>query len=131
LRHIYADFHDTETESGRDENGSRQPGWIQANQVAIATTPPSRDSLPTSHEELGAVPTAAEPWRNGSRQVEREMARKTAEDARAAVLSKRPPGPFDEARRKYESLTKKPEEAPPLPMRACLPKGDASTAISL
>ncbi len=29
---------------GRDQNGSRQPGWIQANQVAIATAPTSRDS---------------------------------------------------------------------------------------
>ena len=123
---------------GRDENGSRRPGWIQANQVAIATTPTSRDSLRTLHEELGAVPTAAGPWRNDSRQVEREkaslaaaearaearieeaarndarkaereMARKTAEDARASARIEEAARTVEEARRKYESLTKKPE----------------------
>jgi len=70
---------------GRDESGSRQPGWIQADQVAMTTPPSSRDSLRTLHEMLGAVPTATGPWRNDTRNVEREKARIVAAEARAVA----------------------------------------------
>lgn len=154
---------------GRDQNGSRQSGWIQADQVAIATAPSSRDSLRTVHEELGALPKAAEPplpqidspkteraqarkaagearaaarleeaaridARNGERELarkatgearaaarldqaaridarkaEREQARKAAEEARAAARLEEAARNVEEARRKLEGLTKKPE----------------------
>lgn len=155
--------------SGRDQNGSRQSGWIQADQVAIATAPVSRDSLRTLHEELSALPKAAGPplprmdspkteraqarkaagearaaarleeaaridsgkaereqarqaagearaaarleeaARIDSRKAEREQARKAAEEARAAARLEEAARNVEEARRKYEGLTKKPE----------------------
>jgi hypothetical protein len=141
--------------TGRDQNGSRQSGWIQADQVAIATAPSSRDSLRTVHEELGALPKAAEPplpradapmteeaqarkaarearkaeralarkaagearaaarldeaGRIDSRKAEREQARKAAEEARAAARLDEAARNVEEARRKLEGLTKKPE----------------------
>ena len=123
---------------GRDENGSRQPGWIQADQVAIATAPTSRDSLRTLHEELAALPKPAGPPLIGSRKAEREQARKAAGEARAAARleeaariesrkaereqARKAAGEaraaarieeaarnVEEARRKYEGLTKKPQ----------------------
>jgi hypothetical protein len=95
--------------SGRDQNGSRQPGWIQANQVAIATAPAARDSLRTLHEELGKLPASAGPQQNDARKAEREKARKAAGDARAAARIEEAARNVEEARRKYEGLTKKPE----------------------
>lgn len=114
---------------GRDQNGSRLPGWIQVSQVAIATAASSRDSLRTLHEELSALPRPV-----GSRKIEREMARKAAGEARAAARleeaarnvelenTRKAAGEaraaarleeaarnVEEARRKYEALTKKPE----------------------
>lgn len=122
---------------GRDQNGSRQPGWIQANQVAIATAPTTRDSLRTLHEELGALPTLAArridapkpdrekareaarearaatrleaSARNDFRKAERENARKAAGDARTAARLQEAARKVEEARRKYEGLTKSPE----------------------
>ena len=123
---------------GRDENGSRQPGWIQANEVVIGTAPTSRDSLRTLHEELGALPAPARAGgidtrkaerkkareaagqaraaarieasaRIDSRKAERANARKAAGDARAAARLAEAARKVDEARRKYEGLTKKPE----------------------
>ena len=155
---------------GRDQNGSRQSGWIQADQVAIATATSSRDSLRTLHEELAALPKAAESplpriddfpkteraqarkaagearaaarleeaaridarkaerelarkavgearaaarleeaARVDARKAEREQARKAAEEARAAARVEEAARNVEEARRKYEGLTKKPE----------------------
>jgi hypothetical protein len=123
---------------GRDENGSRQPGWIQANQVVIGTAPTSRDSLRTLHEELGALPAPTRPGRIdarkaerkiareearearaaarveasariASKKAERETARKAAGDARAAARVEEAARKVEEARRKYEGLTKKAE----------------------
>jgi hypothetical protein len=123
---------------GRDQNGSRQPGWIQANQVVIGTAPTSRDSLRTLHEELGALPAPAQPGpidtrkaerkkareaegearaaarieaaaRLDTRKAEREQARKAAGDARAAARLEEAARKVEEARRKYEGLTKKSE----------------------
>ena len=117
---------------GRDANGSRQPGWIQANQVAIATAPTSRDSLRTLHEELAALPTydsrkverekarraaaearaearIEEAARNESLKAERENARRAAVDARAAARIERAARDVEEARRTYENLKKKAE----------------------
>ena len=123
---------------GRDQNGSRQPGWIQADQVVIATAPTSRDSLRTLHEELGALPMPARPGGidtrraerkkareaagearaaarieasalNDTRKAEREKARKAAGDAQAAARLEQAARKVEEARRKYEGLTKKPE----------------------
>lgn len=94
---------------GRDQNGSRQPGWIQADQVAIATAPTSRDSLRTLHEELGALPPPEAPRKTDSRKVEREKARQAAADARAAARIEEAAQKVEAARRKYEDLVKKAE----------------------
>ena len=94
---------------GRDLNGSRQPGWIQADHVAIATAPTSRDSLRTLHEELRALPTPEVPRKTDSRKAEREKARKAAADARAAARLEEATQNLDEARRKYQDLMKKAE----------------------
>jgi hypothetical protein len=121
---------------GRDQNGSRRPGWIQANEVVIATSPTSRDSLRTLHEELAALPSPALPEpialkaeqakaraaaseaqaaarleaaaRNDARKAEHEQARKAAVDAQAAARLEEAARKVEEARRKYEGLTKKP-----------------------
>jgi hypothetical protein len=121
---------------GRDQNGSRRPGWIQANQVVIATAPSSRDSLRTLNDELGALPAPAGPGdarkaerakareaagearaaarieksaRIDTRKADRENARKAAVDVRAAARIEEAARKVEEARRKYEGLTKKPE----------------------
>lgn len=90
---------------GRDENGTRLPGWIQADRVAVATPPNSRDSLHTLQEELGALP-AAEPRRN-QRKEERENARKSAEQARAAARIEEAAKKVEQARRAYEDVSQK------------------------
>ena len=121
---------------GRDQNGSRRLGWIQANEVVIATSPTSRDSLRTLHEELTALPSPTRPEpialkaerakareaareartaarleavaRNDSQKAERQQARQAAVDARAAARLEEAARKVEEARRKYEGLTKKP-----------------------
>jgi NAD(P)H-dependent FMN reductase len=94
---------------GRDLNGSRQPGWIQAEHVAIATAPTSGNSLRTLHEELGALPASAAPPSADSRKAEREKAKKAAADARAAARIEEATRNVEEARRQYEELVKKAE----------------------
>ena len=121
---------------GRDQNGSRRLGWVQASEVVIATSPTSRDSLRTLHEELASMPPPARPEpivlkaerakareaasearaaarleahaRNDSRKAEHERARQAAVDARSAARLEEAARKVEEARRKYEGLTKKP-----------------------
>ncbi len=80
--------------SGRDQNGSRQSGWIQADQVAIATAPTSRDSLRTLHEELGALPKPAgprPPQIDSGRPSKSRLGKRRGKPEPPRV-SKRPPG---------------------------------------
>ena len=101
--------------AGRDRNGSRQLGWIQANQVAGAAALTSLDPLRTMHEELGRLPPREAPRPIDSREAEKEAARKAAveaqdaaRDARAAARIEEAARNVEEARRKYEDLIKKP-----------------------
>lgn len=91
----------------RDPNGTRQPGWIQTDHVAIVTAPTSRGSLRTLHEELAAQSARVEQRRIDNRKATREDARKTAESARAQARLEEAARKVEAARREYEELTGK------------------------
>lgn len=96
---------------GRDENGSRVPGWIQADRVAVATPPNARDSLRTLQEELGALPASSPELLRNQRKEEREKARKAAEEARAAARLEEAARRVEEARKAYEDISQKGDTA--------------------
>lgn len=98
--------------SARDQNGSRQAGWIQTSHVAIATPPSSLGSLRTLNEEFGALPPPALESRQVGRKA-RQEARKIADEARAKARIEQASQNLEEARRTYEELiTTKRDEAP-------------------
>jgi hypothetical protein len=119
----------------RDKDGMQPAGWIQASRVEMATPATPRVSLSTLHgefdspskskladrskerqekEERDQARKAADEERERARKAadeERERARKAVDDARAAARLAEAARQVEQARRKYEGLAGKADDA--------------------